>query len=66
MPPDRAKGEVIISAGFIDSPKLLLLSGIGPKKDLEALNIPVVSDSPNVGKNLLVSSLPQIPITFKY
>ena len=54
-PPDRAKQEVIISAGFIDSPKLLLLSGIGPKRDLEALDIPVVSDSPNVGKNMFVS-----------
>ncbi|KAG0643830.1 hypothetical protein HOY80DRAFT_997404 [Tuber brumale] len=49
----RAKREVIISAGFIDSPKLLLLSGVGPKRDLEALNITVVSDSPNVGKNML-------------
>ncbi|KAL7269933.1 hypothetical protein RUND412_007371 [Rhizina undulata] len=45
--------EVIVSAGFIDSPKLLLLSGVGPKEELEKLGIKVVQDSPNVGKNLL-------------
>jgi len=62
-PPDRAKQEVIVSSGFIDSPKLLLLSGIGPKRDLEALNIPVVSDSPNVGKNMFVSIIALPPPT---
>ncbi|KAL9595708.1 MAG: hypothetical protein Q9219_006274 [cf. Caloplaca sp. 3 TL-2023] len=48
----RARKEVILAAGAIDSVKLLLLSGIGPAQDLEALHIPVVQDLPGVGKNL--------------
>jgi choline dehydrogenase len=48
----RAKGEVILSAGSIGSPQLLLLSGIGPGRDLYDLGIPVVLDRPGVGKNL--------------
>jgi len=59
-----AKKEVILSAGAFDSPKLLLLSGIGSKDYLESFGIPVVSDVPGVGKNLqdhsflVVSSAP--------
>ncbi|KAL9027105.1 MAG: hypothetical protein Q9196_004327 [Gyalolechia fulgens] len=48
----RPKKEIILAAGAIDSPKLLLLSGIGPAQDLEALHIPVVQDLPGVGRNL--------------
>lgn len=47
----RARREVIISAGTIGSPHLLLLSGIGPRKQLEEFGIPVVADLP-VGENL--------------
>lgn len=44
--------EVIVSAGAIGSPKLLMLSGVGPKAHLEALDIPVVADIPDIGSNL--------------
>ncbi|MEZ4736887.1 MAG: GMC family oxidoreductase N-terminal domain-containing protein [Caldilineaceae bacterium] len=44
--------EVIVSAGAIASPHLLLRSGIGPAADLRKLGIPVVQDLPGVGQNL--------------
>ena len=44
--------EVILCGGAINSPQLLLLSGIGPREDLERLGIPVVADLPGVGSNL--------------
>ncbi|KAI4670849.1 uncharacterized protein J4E88_009601 [Alternaria novae-zelandiae] len=47
-----ANNEVIICGGSIDSPKLLLLNGIGPKSELEALSIDVKVDLPGVGKHL--------------
>jgi choline dehydrogenase len=47
-----ARREVVVSAGAVDSPRLLLLSGIGPADELGALGIPVVHDLPGVGRNL--------------
>lgn len=44
--------EVVLSAGAIGSPVILLRSGIGPADELAALGIPVVVDAPGVGKNL--------------
>lgn len=46
-----ANKEVIVSAGAIDSPRILKLSGIGPKLELESLGIHVITESP-VGYNL--------------
>ncbi|MBW4470533.1 MAG: GMC family oxidoreductase N-terminal domain-containing protein [Stenomitos rutilans HA7619-LM2] len=48
----RADQEVILSAGAFDSPKLLLLSGIGNADYLQAMGISVVADLPGVGQNL--------------
>jgi predicted dehydrogenase (TIGR03970 family) len=45
-------GQVILSAGGLKSPHLLLLSGVGPAADLQAHGIPVVHDSPGVGRNI--------------
>jgi choline dehydrogenase len=47
-----ARREVVLSAGAVNSPRLLLLSGIGPADELRALGIDVVHDLPGVGKNL--------------
>lgn len=48
----RAEREVILSGGAINSPQLLMLSGIGPAEDLQALGIEVKQDLPGVGQNL--------------
>ena len=48
----RADREVILSSGAVNSPQLLLLSGIGKADELKALDIPVVADLPGVGENL--------------
>ncbi|MEH1914662.1 GMC family oxidoreductase [Nostoc sp.] len=48
----RVNSEVILSAGVFDSPKLLMLSGIGDAEHLQAMGIPVVADLPGVGQNL--------------
>ncbi|MCZ6852419.1 MAG: GMC family oxidoreductase N-terminal domain-containing protein, partial [Gammaproteobacteria bacterium] len=45
-------GEVIVSAGAVVSPQLLMLSGVGPAAHLEEKRITVVSDVPGVGQNL--------------
>ncbi len=48
----RAEQEVIVAAGAIGSPRLLLLSGIGPADELRQIGVDVVHDLPGVGKNL--------------
>jgi choline dehydrogenase len=48
----RASAEVILSAGAIDTPRLLMLSGIGAADELSALGIDVALDLPAVGRNL--------------
>jgi choline dehydrogenase len=48
----RAEQEVVVSAGTIESPKLLMLSGIGSAAELELLGIDVAVDLPGVGENL--------------
>ncbi len=57
-----ADGEVIVSGGAYNSPKLLMLSGIGPADDLRALGLKVVQDLPGVGQNL--QDHPGVALTF--
>lgn len=49
----RHKAETILCAGAVDTPRLMMLSGLGPKQQLSSLDIPVVADLPGVGENLL-------------
>jgi choline dehydrogenase len=48
----RVRREVIVSAGAINSPQLLKLSGVGPAEELAALGIEMVHERPGVGENL--------------
>jgi choline dehydrogenase-like flavoprotein len=48
----RCRGEVVLSAGAIGSPQIMLLSGVGPAAQLQRHGIPVVLDRPGVGENL--------------
>jgi len=57
-----AAKEVILSAGAVGSPHLLLLSGIGPRRELETAGVPCLVDSPHVGKHL--KDHVQVPLFF--
>ena len=48
----EATKEVVLSAGAVGSPHILMLSGIGPKRELEAVGVPCQLDAPDVGKHL--------------
>jgi choline dehydrogenase len=48
----HVRKEVLLCAGAINSPQLLLLSGIGPATHLQSLGIPLIQDLPGVGQNL--------------
>lgn len=48
----RARGEVVLASGAINTPKLLMLSGIGPADPLRSLGLPVLIDQPQVGRHL--------------
>ncbi|XP_023240782.1 glucose dehydrogenase [FAD, quinone]-like [Centruroides sculpturatus] len=54
----KARKEIIVSAGAVNSPQLLMLSGIGPKEELLKHGIPVIADLP-VGLNLQDHIYPQ-------
>jgi choline dehydrogenase len=58
----RAGSEVVVSAGAFGSPKLLMLSGIGPADHLKSVGVPVVADLPGVGQNL--QDHVQLPVVF--
>ncbi len=48
----NASGEVILSAGAVGSPQILMLSGIGPRREIEAVDLECLHELPGVGKNL--------------
>lgn len=59
----HAEHEVILSAGAISSPQLLMLSGVGPASQLRKFDVPVVCDLPGVGENL--QDHPVVPVAFE-
>ncbi len=61
----RAQREVIVSAGAINSPRLLMLSGIGPADELKALGIIPVADLKGVGRNLQDHLCTNVHLTLK-
>ena len=60
---ERAEREIILCAGAIGSPQLLMLSGIGPAQHLRSLDVPVLCDLPGVGANL--QDHPAVPVAYE-
>lgn len=59
----RQKKEIILSAGAISSPQILMLSGIGNRNELKRFGIPVIRHAPNVGRNM--QDHPLVPLILK-
>lgn len=56
-------GEVVLCAGAVNSPHLLMLSGVGPHAALRSRGVEVVHDSPHVGRNLM--DHPSLVVTYR-
>jgi choline dehydrogenase len=54
--------RIVMCAGAIETPHILMLSGVGPSEELESIGIETVVDLPGVGKNL--RDHPQVPVLF--
>jgi choline dehydrogenase len=59
---EHVNAEVILSGGAVNSPQLLMLSGVGPGDDLIEMGIDVLADSPGVGGNLI--DHPVLPVVW--
>ena len=60
----NANREVILSAGALNTPQLLMLSGIGPAEDIQRHGIDLVHNLPGVGRNLIEH--PRVPVHFAF
>jgi choline dehydrogenase len=58
-----ASKEIVVCAGALESPKILMLSGVGPSEHLRSFGIPVVADRPSIGNGL--HDHPNVPVFFK-
>lgn len=59
----RVEKEIVLSAGTYNTPKLLMLSGIGPRQELAKFGLPCIADLAGVGQNLVEH--PSIPVIFQ-
>lgn len=56
----RSRADIVVTAGALVTPKILMLSGIGPADHLREVGVPVVLDTPGVGQNLI--DHPEVPV----